>query len=88
MRSLILPFINSTVQSSCCSSACCSDKESKTLLYDKDSNLCTPVLIAAASGHEDAFHCLMNYVDLDDPKKNPIFLAFQAQYEKMAILQV
>ena len=46
------------------------------------------MLIAAASWHEDAFHCLMKYVDLDDPKKNPIFLAFQAQYKKMAILQV
>ena len=67
---------------------CCSDKKSQTLFYDKDNNRCTPVLIAAASGHEDAFHCLMKYVDLADPKNNPIFLAFQAQYEKMAILQV
>ena len=68
-----------------------SDKK-KTLLYDEDVDRCTPVLVAAACGHEDAFHCLMEYVDLNldllDPEKNPIFKAFYAQREKMIILQV
>lgn len=61
-----------------------------TLLYDEDVNCCSPVLVAAACEHEDAFHCLMEYVDLDllDPEKNPIFKAFDARYQKMTILQV
>ena len=48
------------------------------------------MLVAAACEHEDAFHCLMEYVDLDllNPEKNPIFKAFDAQYLKMTILQV
>ena len=71
----------------CYSPPCYSDK-SQTLLYDKDKNLCTPVLIAAASENEDAFHCLMKYVDLDDPKKNPNFMAFHVRYKKMAVLKV
>ena len=57
-------------------------------LYDEDVNRCTPVLIAAACEHEDAFHCLMGYADLLDPEKNPIFKAFDIQYKKMTILQV
>ena len=69
--------------------AVASDKK-KTLLYDEDIDRCTPVLVAAACGHKDAFHCLMEYVDLDllDPEKNPIFKAFDAQHKKMIILQV
>ena len=69
--------------------AVASDKTG-TLLYDEDVNCCTPVLVAAACEHENAFHCLMKYVDLDllDPKKNPIFKAFDAQDQKMTILQV
>ena len=69
--------------------AVASDKK-RTLLYDEDVNHCTPVLVAAACKHEDAFHCLMEYVDLDllNPEKNPIFKAFDAQHKKMTILQV
>ena len=69
--------------------AVASDKTG-TLLYDEDVNRCSPVLVAAACEHEDAFHCLMKYVDLDllDPEKNPIFKAFDARYQKMTILQV
>ena len=69
--------------------AVASDKKG-TLLYDEDVNHCTPVLVAAACKHEDAFHCLMEYVDLDllNPEKNPIFKAFDAQHKKMTILQV
>ena len=63
------------------------------LLYDEDQNHCTPVLVAAAWQHKDAFHCLMKYVldsnlDLLDPEKNPIFKAFDAQHKKMTILKV
>ena len=69
--------------------AVASDKTG-TLLYDEDVNCCSPVLVAAACEHEDAFHRLMEYVDLDllNPEKNPIFKAFDAQYQKMTILQV
>ena len=71
--------------------AVASDKK-KTLLYDEDVDRCTPVLVAAACEYEDAFHCLMKYVDLNldllDPEKNPIFKAFDAQHKKMIILQV
>ena len=69
--------------------AVASDKTG-TLLFDEDVNCCTPVLVAAACEHENAFHCLMKYVDMDllDPEKSPIFKAFGAQYKKMTILQV
>ena len=69
--------------------AVASDK-TRTLLYDEDVNCCSPVLVAAACEHKDAFHCLMKCVDLDllDPEKNPIFKAFDAQNQKMTILQV
>ena len=62
----------------------CSDKTG-TLLYDEDQHHRTPVMIAAARNHEEAFHCLMEYVN---PKKYPLFKAFYAQCEKEAILQV
>ena len=42
-------------------------------------------MIAAACKHENAFHCLMDYVN---PKKYAIFKAFDAQWEKEDILQV
>ena len=69
---------------------CVASDKTGTLLYDEDVNCCTPVLVAAACEHENAFHCLMKYVDLDlhDPKKNPIFKAFDAQDQMMTILQV
>ena len=71
----------------CCFPPCYSDK-SQTLLYDKDKNQCTPVMIAAATENKDAFNCLMEYTDLDDPKKNPILMAFHAEFRKLAILKV
>ena len=53
-----------------------------------DNNQCTPVLIAAACENEAAFRCLMEYVDLDDPKKNPILMAFYALNKTITILKV
>lgn len=44
-------------------------------LYAEDSNSLTPVLAAAVHEKTEAFHCLMEYVNMNNPQHNPIFKA-------------
>ena len=46
-------------------------------LYAEDSNLLTPILAAAVHEKTEAFRCLMEYVDMSNPKQNPIFKAIE-----------
>ena len=46
-------------------------------LYAEDSNSLTPVLAAAVHEKTEAFHCLMEYVNLNNPQQNPIFKAIE-----------
>ena len=44
-------------------------------LYAEDSNSLTPILAAAVYEKTEAFRCLMEYIDMSNPKQNPIFKA-------------
>ena len=46
-------------------------------LYAEDSNSLTPILAAAVHEKTEAFRCLMEYVDMSNPKQNPIFKAIE-----------
>lgn len=48
-------------------------------LYAEDCNLLTPVLTAAVHEKTEAFCFLMKYVDMNNPKQNPIFKAIETE---------
>ena len=57
-------------------------------VYAEDCNRCTPVLIAAAGKNNQAFQCLMKFMDLQDKKKNPVFKALNVTLNRIEILHV
>ena len=57
-------------------------------VYAEDRSLCTPVLIAAASKNNEAFQCLMTFMDLQDDQKNPVFKALNVTQHRIEIFQV
>ena len=61
---------------------------SEANIYAEDETLCTPVLTAAASMKVEAFHCLMNLMDLKDDLRNPIFQVLQVKKHQTETLKV
>ena len=54
--------------------------------------MCTPVLTAAAHNKVEAFHCLMELMDveesLEDDQRNPIFSVLHVKEHRAEILKV
>ena len=61
---------------------------SKANIYAEDETLYTPVLTAAAHNKVEAFHCLMNLMDLKDDMRNPIFQVLQVKKHQAETLIV
>ena len=61
---------------------------SNAALYAEDCNSLTPVLTAAVHAKTAAFCCLMECVDMSDPKQNPIFKAIQIECMWETVLNV
>ena len=61
---------------------------SEANIYAKDKDLCTPVLTAAVNKKVEAFHCLLELMDLKDHLKNPIFQVLQVKKHQAETLKV
>ena len=57
-------------------------------IYAEDKTLCTPVLTAATHKNIEAFHCLMQLMDLKDDQRNPIFKVLQVKKHQAETLTV
>ena len=57
-------------------------------IHAEDQTLCTPVLTAAVNNKVEAFHCLMELVDLKNDQRNPIFQVLQVKKHRVETLEV
>ena len=60
----------------------------KASIYAKDQTLCTPVLTAAANKKVEAFHCLMEFINLKDDQRNPVFQVLHVKKHRVETLEV
>ena len=57
-------------------------------IHAEDQKLCTPDLTAAANKKVEAFHCLMELIDLKNDQRNPIFQVLHVKKHRVETLEV